>query len=235
MDSIPSTSRSTDDEGIGRVYHDINQSSGDRPLKQYTVEVDNAEEEVEEKQRNPPPSSATLRSSPWILIIALTYTLLAVFAWTVLCVLTYKPITTAHYREFPLGCSAGDPEHADTLLPDTLTGTRDANPQSLFARNENWLQTVRVVQALVSVLTIPVVSAVCARAAVVFTQSSSKRGGLSLRKTITLASRGWNEPKVYARLCKGGYQRYGSSLLLFAVFLNILGTFQLNLMCSTLP
>jgi hypothetical protein len=226
MDSIPLTTHPADDENIVRESCEIDPASSNGPARKSMGDFNNAEEDFEEKQNSPSPAAATLRSSSWILILTLTYAVLAVSSWAILCVLTFRPLTTAHYREYALLRRRF--RHPNSLLSDTLIGTYDANPRSLFAHNEKWLQAARVVQTIVSVVTIPVVSAVCSKAAVVFTQSSSKRRNLSLRKTVTLASHGWNEPRVYARLCRGGYRRYGSSLLLLAIFLNILGTFQFD-------
>ena len=98
--------------------------------------------------------------------------------------------------------------------------------QSLHTRNQRWLQATRVVQSVVGVIAIPLTSAVCSKAAIVFTQRSSKREKLSLRKMVTLANHGWTDPEVYAKLLFGGFRRYASSLLLFAIFLNVLGMFK---------
>lgn len=42
-------------------------------------------------------SSMTLRRSMYILVFVLGYAALAIFAWTVTCILSYRPITTDHY------------------------------------------------------------------------------------------------------------------------------------------
>lgn len=99
----------------------------------------------------------------------------------------------------------------------------DVNLQSLYARNEGWLRAARVIQAILGVITIPLTTVVCARAAVVFTQRLHKRSDLSLRQTIALADRGWTSLEVYGHLVRGKIPKYGSSFLYIAIILNILG------------
>lgn len=57
-----------------------------------------------------------------------------------------------------------------------------------FATNEDWCKTARVIQSIVSILTISLISTVCLSAAVIFVQRIVKRlGHFSMRQVVTLA------------------------------------------------
>jgi hypothetical protein len=99
MESTPLTTLSADHEDIVRESCEIGAASKDISVEESTIEANNAEDSCDEKQKRLSPPTATLGSSPWILILTLIYAALAVFAWTVLCILTFRPITAAHYRE----------------------------------------------------------------------------------------------------------------------------------------
>jgi hypothetical protein len=103
MESTPLTTLSADHEDIVRESCEIGPASRDVSAEESTIiEANDAEDSCDEKQKRPSPPTASLGSSPWILILTLTYAALAVFAWTVLCILTFRPITAAHYREYAL-------------------------------------------------------------------------------------------------------------------------------------
>lgn len=75
---------------------------------------------------------------------------------------------------------------------------------------------------MAAVLTIPLTSAVCSKAAVIYVQRRGQRM-LSLRQTMTLADKGWTEPEIFLKLMTGSYKRYGSWFLLLAIAVHILG------------
>jgi hypothetical protein len=66
---------------------------------------------------------------------------------------------------------------------------------------------------------------VCSRTAVVLTQRPGKMKHLSLRNTAVLADRGWTDSSILAKLCTGHFHKYGSWMLLSAIFLNVLGMY----------
>lgn len=100
----------------------------------------------------------------------------------------------------------------------------DVYPSSTaYVRNERWFRAARVAQAIVAVVTLPLTSAVCSHAAVVFMQSKAKSSKLSLRQTMVLADRGWAQYDVYTQLLRGRWRLYGSTLLYLALALNLLG------------
>lgn len=87
-----------------------------------------------------------------------------------------------------------------------------------------WYRAIRVLQSIATVLTIPVASTVCASAAVVFAQRRQTARGLTLRQVMALADRDWMDVSTYTRvLYWDGWKRYGSSFLLLAMFMNVLG------------
>lgn len=144
-----------------------------------------------------------------ILIPTVLYAGLALYAWIVLCILSFLPITAKSY---------GLPDLSEYYIWDTDT-------HALFARNERFYRSARVIQSIVSVVTIPCISAVCASAAVVFAQNQRDAFGLRMRQVITLADRGWMDPAIYFKLIFGGWKRYGSMFLLLAIFIHLVGGF----------
>lgn len=162
-------------------------------------------EDVEKADSTP---TTTLHRSGYILFIVFIYSSLALTAWVLICLLTFKPLTTDHYGF-----------HTETH--------RSRLVEAKYAKGEEIYRAARTIQALVSVLTIPLTSAVCYSAAVVFAQSSRRERRLTVRQMITLADKGWNDPTTIARLLFGHGKRLSSSLLVFALLLNILGEYTL--------
>ena len=156
--------------------------------------------------------SSTLHRSTYVILLVLLYAALAIFAWVVTCILTVHPLTTTTYtanlvnaKNHGYGWTGADYQH------------------SLYMENERYFRTARVIQSIVIVLTIPLTSAVCSKAAVVFVQHHRKNLGLTLRQAMVLADKGWTEPEIWLKLVFAGWKRYGSSFLVFAIFLNLLG------------
>lgn len=171
--------------------------------------------EVLKSSEDVSPSTRLYRST-YVLLLTLLYMGFAIFAWTVTCILSLRPITANHYGAWIWdnnnnGYGASSPKHL----------------QSLYVKNENWFRTARVIQALVGVLTIPVTSAVCSAAAVVFVQRNGSRSDITIRKVMTLADKCWTDPPTYLRtfpyLVSKGWKRYGTSFLFLAMFLCLLG------------
>ncbi|OBT85064.1 hypothetical protein VE02_07335 [Pseudogymnoascus sp. 03VT05] len=161
-----------------------------------------------------PPPSIPLQRSVYIVFLTLLYGAAALYAWVTICILTSRPIGGISYGfdnlEYIL-------QHRDInyTVPEYL--------DAFFARSERYLRVARIVQSLVSVLTIPLTSAVCSQAAVVYIQR--RRGGtrLTLRQSMALADRGWTDLGIIGDLMWRGWNRYRSSLLLFALALHFLG------------
>lgn len=158
-----------------------------------------------------PPTTTLYRSTPILPILAL-YSGLAIAAWTITCILSHRPIS---------GLKNYAVDVAETNNSYGWSGPLYI--QSLYIRNEDWYRAARVLQSIVSVLTIPLTCAVCSSAAVTFVQRARK--GLTVRKVMVLADGGWTDPGTYVRcfLTRRGWSQSGSSLLLIAIALNLLG------------
>ncbi|RMY41428.1 hypothetical protein D0866_00593 [Hortaea werneckii] len=164
------------------------------------------------------PPSTRLKRSIYTILIALVYTGLALFAWILLCIQSFRPITTKSYS---LNAVEEELDYANSDYDFTSKG--GVHPQtSPYVRNEEYFRHARVVQALTSVLTIPLTSALYSKAAVAFFQRRASMG-LSMRKLTTMADRGWADPETISKVLLGGWQKYASSFLVFAILLNVLG------------
>ena len=168
-------------------------------------------EPAEERRRSGQLSPSTkLHRSAFVLLLVFFYALLALFAWILTCILTVRLIT--------------GPDHYDLYVEDSSDYgyLNDGTPlYTYYAKNENWFRAARVIQSIVSILTIPLTSAVCSSAAVVFIQQNG-RSNLTLRQLMTFSDKAWADPATYARSFMS-WKRYGSSLLIFAMTLNGLG------------
>lgn len=179
----------TDDEESGQAYNNT-------PL--FTA----FEQHRDGGQMTSPASpSATLHRSGYILFLVLLYVGLALFSWIITCFLSFRPVTANQY-----GVSN---DHKDVY--------RSREPKyihSLYVRNQNWYRAARVMQSIVGVLTIPLTSAVCSSAAVIFAQQRQAPGGLTARQVMTLADKGWTDLPTYARilplLTSNGWKRSGA-------------------------
>ncbi|CRG83521.1 hypothetical protein PISL3812_00873 [Talaromyces islandicus] len=86
-------------------------------------------------------------------------------------------------------------------------------------------RAARVLQTITGVATVPTISLVCAWAAAVYVQNQPNAHSLRLRQVITLADRGWMDPRIWFRLVfyPSGFKRYGSALLVLAILMHIIG------------
>ena len=128
------------------------------------------------------PAAAAIQSTSWPLFFFFLYALLALLSWILLCVMSRKPIR-------------GEKSYTRT----TWTGGEDG-----YAANEQLYMAARILQSIVSLVTIPVTSAICSVACVAYMQSGERRKSLTLRQTMALADQGWISPRVFRRLDKLG-------------------------------
>ncbi|GFF51378.1 lipase 5 [Aspergillus udagawae] len=163
---------------------------------------------------NPPNPSVPLQRSVYILFLTLLYGAAALYAWIIICILTYRPI----------GANSYGPSELDRILSGSHLGTTTVPEYlgALFAKSERYLKAARTVQSLVSVLTIPLTSAVCSQAAVAYIQRKRGAQRPTLRQSMALADKGWTDLVLLKNLVFGGWNKYRSSLLLFALFLHVL-------------
>lgn len=207
---LPRVSGSSADDNGQEVVIELRESENDSflgPPNNRSIQGVN-QEPLPGADKQPPPSTRLHRSSYVFLLVTL-YAGFALFAWVVTCILTHRPITTQHYGEWLWDTGSNDLVYVK-------------NSHALFVKNEQWYRTARVIQSIVSVLTIPLTSAVCSSAAVIFVQHNQKSFRLSIRQVMVLADKGWSDPAAYVRTITS-WKRYGSSFIVMAILLNILG------------
>lgn len=146
------------------------------------------------------------RRSIQALILALFYAALVLAPWVIICTRGDRPIITDRY-----GTVTG-------YYRDYLYKYDDA--KSPYRKNERWYRAARIIQVIASVLTLPLISAICARAAVIFMQ---RQQNLTMPQLMTLADRGWMDLATYRRICLRQWRHYGSPFLLFALLVSLLG------------
>ncbi|KAL9622815.1 MAG: hypothetical protein Q9160_002934 [Pyrenula sp. 1 TL-2023] len=186
-------------------------SSKERVSSQREDVSDIANPEARPSNRHVQATSTKLHRSMYVLLLVCFYATLTLVAWVATAILTIRPITAKHY-----GVWIRNKENNGY-------GWVGANRyHSLYIKNENWYRTARVLQAIASVLTIPLTSAVCSSAAVIFCQRAQNP---SLRQMISLADKGWTDPTTWIRtvIKSNGFKRYGSSLLYGSMALVALG------------
>lgn len=156
--------------------------------------------------------SVPLQRTVYPVGIVLIYSAAALYAWVIICILSHRPIggktygieALEHWKRFP-----------ETVLRDKV--------EILFHESEKHLRAARVVQALVTAVTVPLTSAICSQAAVVYVQRKRWGKGLSLRQSMALADKGWTDISLIGRLISGGWKKYSSLLLCLALLLHLLG------------
>lgn len=155
------------------------------------------------------PRSTFLFRQSYLLLLVSLYSILAIAAWTILCVQTKRPITTSTY---------------DYIQNNNVSylGALDRQMQS----NVDWFRTVKILLAITNSLIIPLTSAVCASAAVIHVQSFGRRRQFSMQHTSTLADKGWTSPPVWLDLLTSeGRKARASYFLIFAMAFHVLGMY----------
>lgn len=169
----------------------------------------------QESASDKPPKVPTSRihRSTYVVWLVLFYAALVLSSWTINCIITYHPINGKHYDAW--------------ILPSKVypSASETEDLQKMYAQNEEWHRAARVIQSIAAVLTIPLTSAVCASAAVVYLQHCTKGQPptFTLRQMTVLADKGWTNIGTYYHLITGRWSRYKSVLLFWAVLLHVLG------------
>ncbi|KAJ5332324.1 uncharacterized protein MYU51_019429 [Penicillium brevicompactum] len=107
-----------------------------------------------------------------------------------------------------------------------MTVENDKPDTATYTFNETLYQRARVIQSIASILTIPITSAVCSAAAVVFVQRHGKASNITMQQLLVLADKGWTDTGLYSQLFKNPqrwWRGYCSSFLLVAIVLHIVG------------
>jgi hypothetical protein len=172
---------------------------------------------------NDSPSVTPHRSSYIVLAVSI-YAGLALTTWILICILTFRPLTTARY-----GYNASESGSRSTQTKYSYLWPTTFDPlHAKYVKSEEIYRAARTMQSVITVLTIPLTSAVCSAAAVVFAQSKTNARRLTMRQTMALADTGWTDPATIAKLVTGRGKQLGSPLLAFALFLVLLGEWLLQ-------
>jgi hypothetical protein len=140
--------------------------------------------------------SARLHRSSWALLLITIYTTLTLFSWIAIC----KAVKA--FNQDTLG--------TDSYLVDELSSIRRR------------YEAARIIQSFVAIITIPMTSAICANAAVIFAQKKNRSNAFTLRQLLVLANESWANPSQWPRVANR-WRSYGSSFVLGTTLLTILG------------
>ncbi|KAF2140108.1 uncharacterized protein K452DRAFT_299507 [Aplosporella prunicola CBS 121167] len=137
--------------------------------------------------------------------LLLFYIPVLVIPWVLTCILAYHPLNASSYYI-----------QAGGLSPDQVSSVSST------------IIAIRVLNSVASVATIPVIGAVLAQAAVVYTQKRKSDQSLTLRQTLALADRGWGDIGVLWDALRGDRGRAGAASLFlwFAALLIVIGAVQ---------
>ena len=142
--------------------------------------------------------------------LILSYAFIAILSWTITCVLCYQPI--------------GVPTYFDQ------SGNYS---RSHYETTDNWRKAASVGQSILGVISIPVTSAICAKAAAVYCQrtSNAQAPSLSLRQMLALADKGWSDSATLLDLIRPSTSsRTRSPLLILSAGLVAIGKWR-RLIC----
>lgn len=171
-----------------------------------------AKDSAQLQQGSQLPPSTRLYPSFSVLPIVLIYATISILGWVVTCILTFRPL---HAKSYGLDFSN---ENFDSYYYGRTTISNE------ILNSEKWIPAVRVLRAIAAVFTLPVASAVCASAAVVFVQRNAGKSRLNIRHVMVLADRAWADPASWGPAFLS-WKRYGSAFLILTILLNILGVF----------
>ncbi|KAJ5163913.1 uncharacterized protein N7500_005743 [Penicillium coprophilum] len=151
--------------------------------------------------------STLLHRSAWVSLFSIFYVGLAIYAWAMTVVLSYRPLKAKSWVY---------------SIEGSYYGYDDRN-QADFHQERRIYRSVRTIQTFIQVVTLPWISTVCASAAVIFAQNQKDSMGLRLRQVTTLADRKWMDFSLYRALICGKWRQYGSTLLAAAIFIWVFG------------
>ena len=145
--------------------------------------------------------------------LASSFAIASIFIWAIACTLTYKPVQFETYFDTTGRFSRGQ-----------------------FEQNDRWRRVSRVGLQVLGTLSIPLTSAVCARAVVVYCQRSSnkRQPAISMRQTLVLADKGWMDLNTWMNLFGPMGGRIYSPLLILSMLLCALGKNMLSSSESTM-
>ena len=169
----------------------------------------NPREEKQRRDLSSPGFAKRLETHPLGVWLVLLYSFAVIFSWTVTCFLSHRPIGSSE------DWNGADPTYND----QSGQIWRES-----YAYSDHWRQAAAIGSAIVNALSIPVTSAICARATAVYCQrrSNARQPSLTLRQTLALADKGWTDLGVISTLMRPSTSRKIRSGLLL-VSLGIVG------------
>ncbi|KAK2782043.1 hypothetical protein FQN53_000219 [Emmonsiellopsis sp. PD_33] len=181
--------------------------SSDNEDQSFDSRTDSSTTPASKYNPNEAPPSSTLHRSFYALSVVVLYSALALASWIIIVFLVFRPTPGKTY-----GPWKGDEYPSIVEVPPN------------YATSERWFRAARVLQSIVNVMAIPVASAACASAAVIFAQVGKESHDMSLRQLMALADRSWTNPTMLARLgTPRGWRHYGSWFLALAILTNLVG------------
>jgi hypothetical protein len=143
------------------------------------------------------------RSHKRALFILIAYIPFITIPWALTCVMAKRPLSLWSF-DVQSGLSKED-----------------------ITRIDGWMTAINVANSIASVITIPVLSALIAQAAAVYTQRNKNDQSLHLNHLVALADRGWTSPSTLSR--SWSWRQHGStgvrSFLYLAALIILLGMF----------
>ncbi len=134
------------------------------------------------------------------LVFVSMFATVTIVSWVFTCFLSFKPIEFAAYLDH--------------------TGQTSAQQYDV---NERWRKAARTLSSVISAITIPLTSTVCAKAAVVFCQRNTgtkSAPDLTMRQTLALADKGWTDLAILNSMVNfRDKQHVGSRFLVFSALL----------------
>lgn len=157
-------------------------------------------------------SSKKLERHTMSLWLASAFAIASIFIWAIACTLPYKPVQFETYFDTTGRFSRGQ-----------------------FEQNDRWRRVSRVGLQVLGTLSIPLTSAVCAGAVVVYCQRSSnqRQPAISMRQTLVLADKGWLDLNTWMNLFGPMGGRIYSPLLILSMLFCALG--KKNMLPSSEP
>jgi hypothetical protein len=129
---------------------------------------------------------------------------MVIYSWVILAVLSFHPVSThsweAHTDEF-------------NRYPEKMPN---------YTMDGNLYRSARIIQSIASVLILPLTSAVCAYAAVIFVQKQKENSSMTMRQVMNLADRRWMDGSLVRDIISGSWKQHGSAFLALAIFAHFL-------------
>lgn len=141
-------------------------------MEQFTGPIPPRRTDSEDRSEDEPPVLEYRRHALWILTF---YVPLVIVPWALTCVLDKRPVFAPSYVN----------QHGFSIED--------------VRKMRHWKTAIDVLNSIVSIVTIPVLSALLAQAAVVYTQRRKPDQVLSIRHMFALADRGWSDISIIGK------------------------------------